>query len=210
MHRARAMVFHDRLGWDVKIDNGLETDSYDRDADPVYLVAMDRHREKTTASLRLLPTTGPTMIKSEFANLFDGATDIANPTTWECTRFCIHPGGGSAGGDAATELLRGLYDLCRLSGIRSVVGIYDRRMTRVYSRIGWSPSPLASGQLGKDELLLGVWDVTPEATRKLRAYGASSAPVIDFSLLPPALPAVREAVEKSSAVRETRTVIALD
>ncbi|RCS22796.1 hypothetical protein DUT91_14920 [Phyllobacterium salinisoli] len=187
MHRARAMAFHGRLGWDVEVENGLEMDSYDRDEDAIYLIALD-HFEQSTASLRLLPTTGSTMIKGEFADLFDEPIDIERPTTWECTRFCVHPMETPTSGDASAELLLGLYQLCRLAGIESIVGIYDRRMTRVYSRIGWSPSPVACGQGGKEGLLLGLWDVTPEATRKLRSSGSSSAPVIEFSLLPLALP----------------------
>lgn len=189
MYGARAAVFHDRLGWEVIVESGLEVDSYDRDGDPIYLLAMDHRHEQATASLRLLPTTGPTMMKSEFANLFDEPLDIVSPTIWECTRFCIHPGGEPASGDAATELLLGLYNLCRICGIDGVVGIYDRRMTRVYSRIGWSPSPLAFRQVGKEGLLLGKWDVTPGATTKLRGHGKSCMPVIDFSLLPPEVPA---------------------
>ena len=36
MYRLRHEVFHERLGWEVTDDNGMEHDEFDR-ADPVYV-----------------------------------------------------------------------------------------------------------------------------------------------------------------------------
>jgi N-acyl-L-homoserine lactone synthetase len=41
MFRSRAVVFHERRGWDVTVENGHEMDHYDRDAGSVYLLAVD-------------------------------------------------------------------------------------------------------------------------------------------------------------------------
>lgn len=40
MHRIRAQVFSDRLGWDVEVTNGREIDRFDKE-DPLYLVSID-------------------------------------------------------------------------------------------------------------------------------------------------------------------------
>ncbi len=69
MYRARARHFHDRLGWTVKVRDGWEIDRYDEVEDPVYLMALDQ-AGRATGSLRILPTTGATMLKAEFADLF--------------------------------------------------------------------------------------------------------------------------------------------
>jgi N-acyl-L-homoserine lactone synthetase len=80
--RSRAVVFHERRGWDVTVENGHEMDHYDRDAGPVYLLAVD-DEQRVLGSLRLLATTGPTMLRSEFKHFFDDDVDVTAPTIWE-------------------------------------------------------------------------------------------------------------------------------
>jgi N-acyl-L-homoserine lactone synthetase len=79
MFRARAAVFHDRLGWAVAVKDGWETDRYDRHEDPVYVVTAEAgHRP--TGSLCVLPTTGETMLRNELAGFFDEPVDVESPT----------------------------------------------------------------------------------------------------------------------------------
>ena len=61
MFRLRARVFNDRLKWDVVVKGGMERDRYD-DEGPVYLIYTDEEQKKVKGSLRLLPTTGPTLL----------------------------------------------------------------------------------------------------------------------------------------------------
>ena len=90
MFRARAAVFSERLGWNVTVVDGRETDRFDA-SNPLYLIAIDNSTGAVCGSLRLLPTTGPNMLKECFAELFDEPVDIESGTIWECTRFCLHP-----------------------------------------------------------------------------------------------------------------------
>ncbi len=165
MFRARAVIFHERLGWAATVRDGWETDRYDWHEDPVYVVTADAEH-RLTGSLRVLPTTGETMLRTEFAGFFDEPVDVESPTVWECTRFCVHP---CTGPDAchgklvSTELLIGLCRLCLSSGVEQVVGIYDEAMTRIYNRIGWSPVPLARSRPEIGKLVVGIWDVSAEA-----------------------------------------------
>lgn len=164
MFRARAAVFHDRLGWAVTVHDGWEKDRYDRHEDPVYVVTTDAEH-RLTGSLRVLPTTGETMLRNEFAEFFDEPVDVESPTVWECTRFCVHPRNGPdarEGKRVSTELLIGLCRLCLSSGVEQVVGFYDHGMTRVYDRIGWSPVPLARSRPEIGKLDIGIWDVSAE------------------------------------------------
>jgi N-acyl-L-homoserine lactone synthetase len=170
MFRARAAVFRDRLGWQVDVRDQWERDRYDEAEDPVYLVTQ-RPSGTLTGSLRLLPTTGATMLKSEFRHFFDQPIDVDSPTTWECTRFCIHPLAGQIDQSrtVATELLSGLCDLAFDTGIESIVGVYDVAMVGVYRRIGWRPTPLARSRTEIGKLYVGLWDVTADNCRTLRA-----------------------------------------
>jgi len=168
MFRARAAIFKDRLGWEVDVANGLEIDRYDRCDDTVYLVASDADGH-LTGSLRLLPTTGDTMLRYEFADFFDAPVDVESPTAWECTRFCVHPPRHGA----RAELLIGLCALCLESGIEHIVGLYDERMTRIYGRIGWTPDPLAESRSHRGHLIVGLWEATPHALERMHARSAA-------------------------------------
>jgi N-acyl-L-homoserine lactone synthetase len=170
MFQSRAAVFHDRLGWDVVVKDGRETDRYDEEADPVYLLAVDGD-QRVHGSLRLLATTGPTMLQGEFKHFFDGDVDVAAPTIWECTRFCVPPIFGSSAPDVGTvsaELLIGLCELCLASGIEFVVGVYETPITRIYARIGWSPEPLARARPEIGNITAGIWEATPAALSSMR------------------------------------------
>jgi acyl homoserine lactone synthase len=170
MFQSRAAVFHDRLGWDVTVENGREMDWYDRQADPVYLLAVDDD-QRVLGSLRLLATTGPTMLQSEFRHFFDDDVDVAAPTIWECTRFCVPPIAGGMARDVSTvsaELLIGLCELYLNSGIEFIVGVYETPMTRLYARIGWCPEPLARARKEIGNITAGIWEATPAALLSMR------------------------------------------
>lgn len=169
MFRARAAVFHDRLGWDVTVRDGWEIDHYDENEEPVYLVLMEEQK-RLIGSLRLLPTTGPTMLCNEFADFFDEPVDVTSPSVWECTRFCVHPASHGDGAEkrrsVSAALLIGLCDLGLSSGVEQIVGLYENRMTKIYARIGWSPVPIAAAR--RSDLTVGVWDVSGEARRRMK------------------------------------------
>ena len=65
MFRNRAATFSERLGWDVAVKDGYERDVFD-DANPLYLVSADPLTNEYWGSLRLLPTTGPNMLRDVF------------------------------------------------------------------------------------------------------------------------------------------------
>ncbi|MDE8344269.1 MAG: acyl-homoserine-lactone synthase [Acidocella sp.] len=170
MFQSRAAVFYDRLGWDVTVQNGREIDWYDRQADPVYLLAVD-DEQRVLGSLRLLATTGPTMLQSEFSHFFDDDVDVAAPTIWECTRFCVPSVEGGTARDVSSisaELLIGLCELCLNSGVEFIVGVYETPMTRLYARIGWCPEKLAQARPEIGDIQAGIWEAGPEVLAIMR------------------------------------------
>ena len=86
MFRNRAETFAERLGWEVAVKDGYERDMFD-DANPLYLVSVDPDTEEYWGSLRLLPTTGPNMLRDVFPQLLDGDT-VESATIWESSRIC--------------------------------------------------------------------------------------------------------------------------
>lgn len=77
MHKLRAKIFKERMGWDVPLMSGMEIDGYDA-IEPFYMMI-----KKTGGILmgcwRILPTTGPYMLKDSFAELLYGNTAPEDP-----------------------------------------------------------------------------------------------------------------------------------
>ncbi|MCX4095853.1 acyl-homoserine-lactone synthase [Nocardia sp. alder85J] len=105
-YRLRHEVFARRLRWRVTSYMGRERDDFD-DLPPHYVLATDE-RGSLLGCCRLLPTTGPHMLRDTFAHALAGRTAPRGPGVWEISRFAIAPGqpfAGSSLGPIATELL---------------------------------------------------------------------------------------------------------
>ena len=169
MHQDRAWQFKDRLNWDVTVDpRGWEVDDYDA-LNPLYVI-WERPDGSHGGSMRLLPTTGQTMVNDHFLHLTDGVR-IASPLIWECTRFCLSPNGDPR--TAAALMLAG-GEVLQGFGLTSFVGVFDARMVRIYKRIGSSPDVLGSEGKGRSAISVGLWgfDKTSQA-RVARQAGIS-------------------------------------
>src|SRR5580704_796023 len=87
MHRIRKTVFKDRLGWDVTVSGELELDEYDA-LEPSYLLSIDRYGT-LSGCVRLLPTTGPNMLRDIFPSLVTEAAVPRSERVWEASRFAV-------------------------------------------------------------------------------------------------------------------------
>jgi len=95
----RARVFKDRLGWDVCVENGMETDVYDT-LNPSTLVCIDDDGV-VVGSMRILQTTGPNMLADVFSSILQGeaaprsatacAPLPASPATSSCPKTRLWP-----------------------------------------------------------------------------------------------------------------------
>ena len=85
--RLRKRVFHDQLEWAVTIDGDYERDEYDA-LQPAYLMWCNDRGDRLYGTLRLMPTTGPTLLYDVFRDTFAGASLIA-PGIYEGTRMCL-------------------------------------------------------------------------------------------------------------------------
>src|ERR1700722_12744909 len=84
MHRIRKAVFKDRLGWDVTVRGEFEIDEYDA-LGPSYLLSMDRHAA-VNGCVRLLPTTGPNMLRDIFPTFVTRAAVPYGERMWGGSR----------------------------------------------------------------------------------------------------------------------------
>lgn len=138
MFQDRAYQFGTRLKWEVSVnDLGYEQDRYDG-LNPLYVIWAQNGVHG--GSLRLLPTTGPTMVNEHFAHLLPGG-NIRSALVWECTRFCLNRKGGA---ESAAAVLLGAAEVMRQFSVRYFVGVFDERMHKIYKRTGVSPHTLGS------------------------------------------------------------------
>lgn len=175
MFRDRADQFKTRLGWAVQIDaNGEERDAYDA-MNPLYVI-WEQPDGRHGGSMRLLPTTGRTMVNDHFSHLTDGV-HIQSPAIWECTRFCLAR--GAQPGVAAALMLAG-GEVMRAFGVAHYIGVFDSRMVQIYRRIGACPEILGQHGDGRDMIAVGLWEFTGDAQARV-ACRAGISPALSRS-----------------------------
>lgn len=176
MHSDRKRQFRDRLGWPVQIDQkGYERDEYD-DENPLYVIvstADGRH----AGSLRLLPTTGKTMLNDHFSGTV-GDKEIRDPRVWECTRFCLSP---QQDPKVALALLVTTARLMQLARLKSLVAIFDEKMLRLYRRMGIEPEVLGSKAYDTGIAQAGLWHFDDAKYRAL--FQASQVDPLELELV---------------------------
>jgi acyl homoserine lactone synthase len=172
MFRLRARVFRDRLGWDVPVVDGKERDKFD-DEGPVYLIYADDEAREVKGCLRLLPTTGPTVLTEFFADTLPEAAEFSAPTIWECTRFCLDDGILSRGRAeemyfTSAILIAALGDLAIKAGIESILANFDITMLRLYRRIGCEVDVLGSTPRYGQPIYLGLFPISEPILRRVK------------------------------------------
>lgn len=170
MFRLRARVFHGRLGWDVHVTEGKERDQYD-DAGPLYLIYADDDTQEVKGCLRLLPTTGPTLLADIFADTLPDAVHMSAPTIWECTRFCLDVSVLRDRDEViftSAVLVAALGDVAIRSGIESIIGNFDSAMLRLYRRLGCEIEVLGStGRYGRP-VYLGLFPISDKILARVK------------------------------------------
>jgi acyl homoserine lactone synthase len=171
MHRIRKTIFKDRLGWDVTVSGALEVDEYDA-LGPSYLLSIDRHAA-VNGCVRLLPTTGPNMLRDIFPHFVTKAAVPRSERVWEASRFAV------SGNTTAVEtglsqttydLLIGVLKFGLSNGITMIVCVVDVRMERILRRAGWQLERLgAAHRIGDTIALAGQLDVSAQILRQLEA-----------------------------------------
>ncbi|MBI1219844.1 MAG: GNAT family N-acetyltransferase [Rhodobacteraceae bacterium] len=176
MHRLRARVFSDRLGWDVKVKNGMERDMFD-DLDPAHVISVDNDGQ-VVGCMRLLQTTGPHMLTDIFACLLDGEPPLRSSTVWEATRFCVDTarlGRGTCRNSISyvtSEVMIGAFEYGKAAGVTDAVAVIDPVMDRVMKRSGNGPyGYLGSPKpMGKVTALAALMDCSTQRIERLREF----------------------------------------
>ena len=171
MHRIRKAVFKDRLGWDVKVSGGLEVDEYDA-LGPSYLLSIDRSGT-LNGCVRLLPTTGPNMLRDIFPSFVTKAALPCGERVWEASRFAVSRNSTAAElgiSQTTYDLLIGVLKFGLSNGISMIACVVDVRMERILRRAGWQLDRLGPAhRIGNTIAMAGQLNVSAQILRKLEA-----------------------------------------
>lgn len=187
-YRLRRRVFRDRLDWTVSVSDELEIDTYDT-IGPTYLLLLRGDRD-VVGSVRLLPTTGPTMLANTFASLLGGETPPRSTAVLESSRFCVD---SDRSGDLARNGLRratlmlfaGMIEWAKAAAADAIVTVTDLRMERVLRRAGWPLQRIGTPKrIGDTIALAGFLPASDGALAAIYRNGGLSGPVLQ-TLDPP-------------------------
>src|SRR6266404_4650869 len=171
MHRIRKTVFKDRLGWDVTVSGEFEVDEYDA-LGPRYLLSIDRYGT-VNGCVRLLPTTGPNMLRDIFPSLVTNAAVPCGDRVWEASRFAVSSNSAmaEAGLSHTTyDLLIGVLRFGLSKGIRTIACVVDVRMERILRRAGWQLERLGPARRIRNTIAMaGQLELSAHVLRQLEA-----------------------------------------
>lgn len=189
MFRMRAAVFAARLEWDVTVTNGLEIDRFDAE-DPLYLLSVEERSGALQGAVRLLPTTGPNMLRDVFPVLVPGGAP-ESPLIWESSRFAINPDAfdtvdrvqaNHVVNRITVELLCGIVEVCRRAGIEHIVSVFDARMARIFRSIDCAFEIIGTPtRIGTTMTYAGVFDMSDHMRERLGQAGQLHDPVLAAS-----------------------------
>ena len=183
MFSLRKKIFYDELNWDVSVFGDIERDRYD-DMNPAYLVWTDAKQKILYGSLRLMPTTGPTLLNDVFRDTYPSNIDLCYPAIWEGTRMCIdapkiiEDHSGMSAQDAMSLMLLGLGECALAHGIHTLISNYEPHMKRIYQRSGAKLDEIGrQNGYGTRPVCCGVFDVTRKVIDNMRLKNGQSKPV---------------------------------
>lgn len=161
MFSLRHQIFHERLGWDVGSEDGMERDEFDS-LNPIYMVA--REGSEVEGCWRILPTTGPYMLKDTFPALLRGEPAPQDPAIWEVSRFAIthcdyHDRGLGGIGSLTIDMFLRVVALAENNGVRSYVTVISASFERLLKKINMPMRRFGDGKaqrIGK-VISVAVW-----------------------------------------------------
>lgn len=188
--RLRKTVFADQLGWKVKTSGPYERDRYDG-LNPAYLIWCDDDRDQLYGAVRLMPTTGPTLLYDVFRSTFPHAADLIAPGIWEGTRMCVDEEALARDfPDMRCEralclLLLALCEVALDNGIHTMISNYEPHMRRIYERAGAAFDELGrSDGFGKRPVCCGAFEVSGRVLWNMRARMQITEPLYEQRISP--------------------------
>ena len=171
-HQLRARVFSERLGWEVAVIDGQESDAFDA-LMPTYIIAIS-DSGAVAGCARLLPSLGPTMVTDIFPSLLPSEGLGAHQFMIESSRFCVDTTLQAGRGDgtvheATLTMFAGIIEWCMTNGYTEIATVTDLRFERILARVGWPLRRLAEPKkIGVTMAVAGILPANADIFLRLR------------------------------------------
>lgn len=182
--RLRKRVFADQLNWEVPVIGDEERDEYD-ELGASYLVWCSEDRRTVYGLLRLMPTTGPTLLHDVFHATHGNSAALMRADVWEGTRMCIDEAALRRdmpeidGAKAFSILFLALCEMALGLGVRRMVSNYELAMSRIYRRAGLECEVHGHADgYGLRPVYCASFEVSPEILAGLRARHKIGGPLL--------------------------------
>lgn len=167
----RHKVFVRRLQWEipgVPHDATSEWDEFDGGG-TVHLVALSADKE-VCGCARLMPTTGPYLLRNVFPELAGPGSPPSSPSIWEMSRFA---GSGlpdhRTGSTSGMSLFPYAMALALSFGATQLVGVVSRPVARLYRRSGLNLRDIGVGSSPRHgDIVACAIDLIPATFDKLQ------------------------------------------
>lgn len=184
MYRLRYRVFKERMKWEIDCVDGFDIDDYDR-LHPVYALHSP-DRKAVTGCWRILPTTGPNMLRDIFASLVEEGDPPEADDVWEISRFAVDTLNARYESLASlhlatSDLLIALVEFGMRNQLRRFVAASDVRFERILHRSGLRVHRLGRIQrIGSTPAVAGYINVNMETLDRLYAVAGQLADKLEI------------------------------
>lgn len=193
MHRLRTKVFKEMMQWNVSItDDHFEVDQFDT-SQTVYLLVLNS-QDDVVGACRLLPSTGPTMIRDVWPEYLQSIHFPRQPDIWELSRFAVLGADQSCKEgltDVSTitaQMFCGLAELSVICGIQQIFAMHDHRIERLVGRINCRPVKTSIFiEIDGHPCRVGCYRTDERLLANLRIGAGIKKSLISPDELPPAL-----------------------
>ncbi len=167
------------------LEEGSGLDAFDND-DAHYVIVYDKADGGYLGSVRMNPTTGPTILRDAVPYLLPSGTTVGSPNVWEMSRMCAmtnaREGGRRYSADVVVgELLTGVVEDAKRAGVREIVYVADASALDTLDRMGcllklMPPPTFGAGRAPH----VAVFDVGEIPLRRIEKTTRTSGTVVEF------------------------------
>ena len=177
--KLRKRIFCDHYGWVPANPDDTETDYLD-DGYNVIILYLDTEINKVVGGVRLVPTTGQTLVHNVWSNMLPKPEEFKSPSIWEATRYCVDDSSSASRNTsfvnhATLALSVAIFDFSHANGISHIIGVCEKKFFNMSCAYGVDPRVISTriDQNGT-HIYCGLWP-TGDAKRNTLAWARDFA-----------------------------------
>lgn len=187
MYRIRYRIYVEQRKWmALSRADKREIDPFDTE-EAVYLLGLDE-AGLVTSGLRLVPTTGPTLMRDVFSHALTWGRIPCDERILEMSRHFLtsEPADYAQQWHMESESLCAMFEYGLAAGLKRVSLLCDAYYLRTLLECGWNVHPLGvPTPYGEGTCIAILFEVTEAALVGTRASRGVFSPVLTFSPYPP-------------------------